>query len=324
MTEQCEECGKFVAAGKKKCPVCLTKEEQINQNTSSQNTVSPSTTSPIMVKFEMPTFIHDDVALWWKQVEARLELAKAFEEKTRFTYVAAGLPPEVVRKVSDLIFQPPAVNPYQSLRERILKEFEPTNRSKLHSLLEGLQLGDKKPSALLREMRKLAQDRVTDETLRELFYRRLPASITNIFLTTGVTDLDKAAEAADQVLENPISVQTVNSVSNTQSSQSLQSSVEPQLAHLVSQMAGQIAELTKSVSQLTTDRDYRNRSRSNSRNADRRSRSRSSTPHRPRREECYHHHKYGPKARKCQWWCKKHDEWLAAKRSAAENTKGSQ
>lgn len=192
MTEKCA-CGKFVTTGATQCETCKVKSA-VDGNKTLEKSAPPKT-----AKFETPQFIPDNVALWWKQIEARLDLAGITDEETKFKHIAAGLPPEVVSKVSDLIFNPPVEAPYGKIRDRKLKEFEPKDSAKLQSLLEGCQLGDKKPSTLLREMRQLAQGRVTDETLRELYLRRLPSSLSSIFRTTNVTDLDKVAAAADEV-----------------------------------------------------------------------------------------------------------------------------
>ncbi len=317
MSDKCESCGKFVPAGTAKCTACTVAGATKNISMSTQ---------PKITKFEMPQFTPDDVALWWKQIEARLELANIVDEQSRFKHITAGLPPEVVCKVSDLLFTPPVNDPYQALRERILKEYELSDSAKIHTLLEGCLLGDKKPTTLLREMRKLAQNRVADDTLRELFFRRLPATITDVFRTTGVTDLDKAATAADQVLERPWSA--INSINHTRSDsqpiptqQSAPSGSE--LVPLFSQMAAQIATLTKAVDQLTQQQHFPSRERSRSRGPERRDRPRASTPRRtqpPRHTqftECYYHHKFGNEARKCEWWCEKHDEWVARKRTSS-------
>ena len=73
-------------------------------------TTPPSQIMSQFTKFEMPLFIPDDVALWWKQIEARPDMTKIIEEQNEFKHIIAGLPPEVVFKMSDLVFKPTADN----------------------------------------------------------------------------------------------------------------------------------------------------------------------------------------------------------------------
>jgi hypothetical protein len=106
------------------------------------------------VRVTLPDFIEEDVALWWAQVEARLNLAQITDDKARFRYVISALPSVVAKKISDLVFEEPKTEPFKVLRERIAKEFEPSDNAQLRQLLEECQLGDDKPSALLQRMRK--------------------------------------------------------------------------------------------------------------------------------------------------------------------------
>lgn len=50
-------------------------------------------------------------------------------------------------------------------------------------------------------MRQLANGRVSNDILRKLFFKQLPSFLTGIFVTTGVSDLNRAAAAADKTEE---------------------------------------------------------------------------------------------------------------------------
>ena len=70
--------------------------------------------------------------------------------------MVAALPAEVIKRVSDLVYTQPTTNPFEVFRQRIVKEYEPTDSAELQELLEDCQLRDKTPPELLREMRRLA------------------------------------------------------------------------------------------------------------------------------------------------------------------------
>ena len=164
-------------------------------------------------KFKLPSFLPNDVELWLRQVDTRLELLKFTTESQKYKYVSSCLPPEAVKVASDLIRNEPADNPYTALKTRIKEEFELTSTAKIRKLLADCRLGDRKPSALLCEMRQLNANRVNDEILRELFYKALRKTIRTILITTRVTDLDIAAKAADETQGSDLYDNEMNAVS---------------------------------------------------------------------------------------------------------------
>ena len=210
-------------------------------------------------RIELPQFsAEDDITLWWAQVERRLNLANLANEQSKYQYVSAALPMEIVRRVPDLVRTQPVDLPFTTLKNCILGEFEPTCTAKLNKLLEGCKLGDQKPSALLREMRQLASGRVDESVLRQLFFKQLPPFLTSIFITTGVTDLDKAAAAADKAKDEGIpSTSQIISAVKTDSSPS---QAPRQSTHDL------LIALTESVKQLHFQHQ-RSRSRSQSQNS---------------------------------------------------------
>nr|XP_037870018.1 uncharacterized protein LOC110385715 isoform X1 [Bombyx mori] len=64
-----------------------------------------------------------------------------------------------------------------------------------------MELGDQKPSQLLRRMRDLARDKIPDDTLRVLWQGHLPAPVRTVLAITETKDMEKLAAAADKVME---------------------------------------------------------------------------------------------------------------------------
>lgn len=157
---------------------------------------SPQTNDATSVpseRFELPQFIKQNVRLWFTQIEQKLTVHRIATEKAKFANVTSSLPPEIAAQVSDLLFNLPATNSYTILKARIIQEYEDSATLKTNKLLEECELGDQKPTALLRKMKQLADSRVNDEFLLNLFLQRLPENVRMVLTTTGVTDLDKAA-----------------------------------------------------------------------------------------------------------------------------------
>ena len=94
------------------------------------------------------------ITTWMKQVETRFKIAKIIDEESKFDHLVASLPSEITCRVFDLINNPPTTNPYVTLTNKIITEFQPSDNERVKKLLKGLTRGNKKPSLYCREMRE--------------------------------------------------------------------------------------------------------------------------------------------------------------------------
>lgn len=259
-------------------------------------------------RFELPYFIKQNVRLWFAQIEQKLTVHRISTEKAKFANVASSLPPEIAAQVSDLLFNPPATNSYTTLKTRIIQEYEDSAQQKTNKLLEECELGDQKPTALLRKMRQLADSRVNDEFPLNLFLQRLPDNVRMVLTTTGVTDIDKAAEAADKAMEFVRPNYRVSAAATTQSAAATTQSAPTTDTTLIA-IQQQILALTEAVSKLVTanvnavetdQSSYgRRHSRSRAHTPDHHRRS----PSRTRHELCWYHYRHGAAAHQCRQPC---------------------
>ena len=96
--------------------------------------------------------------LWFLQVESLFGAHRINSDENRYHLVVGSLDPESLSDVSDVIRRPPTESKYQYLKTLITTRFSDSADRQLARLLNELQLGDKKPSQLLRQMRSLAGD----------------------------------------------------------------------------------------------------------------------------------------------------------------------
>ncbi|GBM60158.1 hypothetical protein AVEN_86295-1 [Araneus ventricosus] len=160
----------------------------------------PESTKPELarVAFRAPPFWETDPDLRFLQLESQFMLSSISTDETKFHTVVAALDSKVLSSVSDIVRNPPADNKYDALKTRIFNYFSLSQSTKLRVLLQDLQLGDKKPSQLLQEMRNLAAEKVSEDVLKTIWMQRLPTSIQQI-LTVSNDNLDGLSLIADKV-----------------------------------------------------------------------------------------------------------------------------
>ncbi|CAH0682990.1 unnamed protein product [Spodoptera exigua] len=148
-----------------------------------------------------PEFWRDQPRLWFKQLEAIVAPQKQGDDYKYYT-VIAKLPKEEIIQVSDLITCPPPIEKYKAIKERLISCYEESDQRQLQKLLSEMDLGDQKPSHLLRKMRTLSNGNISDETIKLLWLRLLPPSGTSVLAVTEDIDVNKMSQIADKILIN--------------------------------------------------------------------------------------------------------------------------
>lgn len=254
-----------------------------NDNSDDQTSVGPSVVA-VAAQNKIPPFWKADPVLWFCQVEAVFARNQISNSLTKFHTVVATLEFDVLQQAADIV-KSPGSNPYESLKTRLIETFAESENRRIQQLLEGKQLGDEKPSQLLRQMKHLAGDAVTIEMLRSLWLRSLPKSTQQVLAATESSDLDRLARVADEIHEVHFSkeVSPISSVNNP-------------LHDEIERLSRQVAELR---AELSASSRYRSREGS-------RSRARSKSSDRKRKDPewlCFYHYKFRERAKKCESPC---------------------
>lgn len=137
--------------------------------------------------------------LWFLHLESQFKLAGITDSVTQFHHLVASLQPEELAIAGDIISEQPPDQPYEKLKSRLISQYSLSEDQCIRELISGLQLGDKKPSRLLLEMRNKAGSQVKDDLLKTLFLQRLPTNVQQI-LAISNDPLDKLAEMADGII----------------------------------------------------------------------------------------------------------------------------
>lgn len=248
----------------------------------------------IALSMRIPPFWRDKPRLWFISFEAATnELKKSQSQLAQM--VIAQLDKADIEQVSDILFNPPETDMYKTLKQRLITVYEESDSQQFQKLLTGMELGDQKPSQLLRKMRSLARDKLRDETLRLMWTNHLPAQVRAILSVSDTfqskTSLEELATLADKMMES-IPEMPVSAVASTKSAVSHQHVPANSLEEEVRKLAVEVAALKQQF------RPNYQRHRSRDRSLDRRSpRAGSPVPY------CFYHKRYGKQARRCTKPC---------------------
>lgn len=255
-------------------------------------------------KITIPDFDADDVDTWFLCLEAAFSVNDVKSDRQKFNtiIVALGNRAKYVYAAIAKCNKSEITDRYQTLKNAVLAYFQPSENQRLTSLLSGISLGDRKPSMLLSEMRRLGGEECPESVLLNLWLRALPSTVRSIITAIPNAKLDDQANVADKIMEMPrtdiaaVQRDEIRTQHTTHTTPDYIASLEYRIEEL-SQRMDEILSVDRRPSQHTSRPRYTSRSR------DRRSSSRGYrqpfSSH-SRRWICWYHLQHGAKAEKCE------------------------
>lgn len=245
--------------------------------------------STISVVARIPDFWPEMPRLWFAQFESILKAQKQGDE-TKFHLVISKLSRESIQQIGDILLNPPSEQKYDIIKQRLLSIYEESAERQFQKLIGEMDLGDQKPSQLLRKMSELARNaNVADSTLHSLWLQRLPSSIRAVLMVSQDQKLDNLAVMADKIMEN----MKIHEVSQVDASSS--DFINNELLSQINKLSIEIAEIKSSFKfrgrQSRPYKRFRSNSRSRQGSRDR------------QHNLCYYHYQFKEFARKCEPPC---------------------
>lgn len=242
------------------------------------------------IAVKAPPFWRANPALWFAQIESQFITSKITADATKFHCVVAAIESDVLAQASDIVLNPPEANMYGTLKDRLIEQFSESQNRKLNRVIQELELGDRKPSQLLREMKNLAEGKLSEEVLKSLWLQRLPTNVQTV-LAISNESIDKLAAIADKILEMTASRSSMLAVESKAEALPSESNRDDDR---LQRLEKQILALGNKIERLG-----RARSRSPSPYA----RSRSQSGARYGRTICWYHSRFGTRANRCVQPC---------------------
>ncbi|XP_043288473.1 uncharacterized protein [Venturia canescens] len=244
-----------------------------------------------------PFWVHAP-KLWFMSAEAYFQQHRITSDTSKFNAVVTHLGSTVMLQVSDLVEDAPVNDKYLTIKQTLIERFSDSKQKQLNRLLTEMELGDKKPSQLHREMKRLAGDSLSAEALRTLWMQRMPFNVQCSLAAYEDNPLEKLAAIADRMTELTPSPHNhsfaVNAIHKPSAGDTATTDYGQRLGRLEKGLAEVTALLKKNLSVSNTgakdeesSRQTRTRARSRSRDA----------------AICFFHRRFGPAARRCEKPC---------------------
>lgn len=231
------------------------------------------------VSVKPPVFCKEQPDLYFIQMESQFAVAGITVDQTKYHHVISSLEAKYLLHIGDVIRNPPAEGKYDAIKKAMIDEFTDSDQKKVRKLIKEIELGDLKPSQLLKRMKELANEKIDDSVLKQLWIERLPESIRAV-ITIVDGDTAQMALQADKMLE----VQKFSGISAVQNSNPLQNEIEA---------------LRKEIAALKAGNSRRSDEKPNDNSSNDRGRSRSRGKSKVHFPFCRYHYRFGDKAKKC-------------------------
>lgn len=243
---------------------------------------------------KLPDFDAAEVDIWFILIESAFDNDGVRSERTKYNRTIQALPAKFLKSILPFVDTKPLDReaPYQALKEEIKNKAADSVQTQLDNLTSQMRLTPGlKPSQLLRDMRSVAMDNVSEKYLETLWLARLPTLATAV--VTGLkVPLGEKGEIADDVVEKIRASQQTGAVDTV--NPSVESAA---VARGDDKLAAVLERMSKQLDRLAQGTRGRSVSRDKGRLAPR-----TRTPS-AASKVCFFHRKYGKEARRCREGC---------------------
>jgi hypothetical protein len=149
------------------------------------------------VGVKIPPISNCKIENWFRRVERQFEIAGIKSDETKCNHIIANLDSDSFDKLPDSATEG---NDYAFLKKTMIERLGISPEDRRTTLFRGIELGDKKPSALLHEIEKLATGlELSQSNIKHLWVQQLPSDIQKHLIRDN-SSLDSLASFADTLL----------------------------------------------------------------------------------------------------------------------------
>lgn len=256
---------------------------------------------PVFARVPMPAVTNTNIEAWFASMEYWFAASGIFDDKQRHDTVLASIDPNVLAQLMDALRGTPQLGKYEFAKSKLIAHFADSEQRKLNRLLREMPLGDKRPSELYHEMKRVAGNVLGDAALKGLWAQRLPEAARPTIAATENSTPAEFTRIADSIVD-ALAPRAVHQTTAAPLSE-------------IAELKAVIAELRNQIGNMP--RRSRSRSRGNNgSNSAQRSHTPANTNNNQQAAQnnsdsngdpdlCWYHRKYGANARNCREPCRR-------------------
>lgn len=107
-------------------------------------------------RLPMPTVTNTNIEAWFTSMEYWFDASGITADRQRFSTILAAIDPNVLAQLTDVLREQPEIGKYDFIKRKLIAHFADSEQRKLNRLLSEMPLGDKRPSELFHEMKRVA------------------------------------------------------------------------------------------------------------------------------------------------------------------------
>lgn len=249
----------------------------------------------VRVNVQMPKLTNTNIEAWFNSMGYWFGAVGINNEQQKIRIILSQFDPNVVMLLNDSIETAPDVGKREYIQKLLVSHFADSEQRKLNRLLSEMPLGDKRPSELYYEMKRVAGNVLGETALKGLWAQRLPSAAQAVIAASSGTaaEFTKIADAiADAIVPN-----TVQQVAASPFSE-------------IAELKAVIAELKNQINAMP--RQSRSRSRQRQHTPANNVTNANTDPN-----ECWYHQTYGRDAKNCREGCPHYPNFRSSSAPAA-------
>jgi hypothetical protein len=154
------------------------------------------------VAFRIHNFWPHDPTTWFRKIESKFRICNIKQSPTKYDHLLSALPTDICSSINDSLAEidENAEDAYEQLKALLMSRYTMDRWARAFELHKFPEIGDMKPSEMMRQMKALLPPDSTAGTyFMAAFLLRLPADMIDHIISQDFKDCNKMAEYADKL-----------------------------------------------------------------------------------------------------------------------------
>lgn len=270
----------------------------------------PAEPRPNYPRLPMPAVTNTNIEAWFITMDFWFTACGINDDHQRFATVLAAMDPNVVAQLIEVVREAPLNGKFEFIKSKLVAHFADSEQRKLNRLLSEMPLGDKRPSELFHEMKRVAGTVLGDTALKSLWAQRLPEAARPVIAASSGTaaEFTKIADSiVDALAPRAIHQTTASPPNEIGELRAIIAELRNQIGNMPRHSRSRSRNNNDNIRRSLTPAAPTNNSRANPGNSANGNPTNNNSNANADSELCWYHQTYGSNARKCREPCRRYN-----------------